>query len=145
MTVSHNLGQGFESEFEWQGTRDITPWIASARAVELGAEIGWEKIRKHNHELTTWMHQTLVEEWNVEPLLPTDGSLFGNMATVRLPSWCPQTMETCLDFRDEIFKKYKIEVPFFELQGFVAVRISAQLYTRETHLERLISAVGDFS
>ena len=145
MTVSHNLGLGFESEFEWQGTKDITPWLTSAKAVEWGNALGWQRINKHNHELATWMHRTLIEEWKVDPLLPIDGSMFGNMATVRLPHWCPKTLETCLDFRDQIFKKYKIEVPFFELQGFGAVRISAQLYSRETHLRRLISAISDFS
>ncbi len=144
MTVSHPYEEGFVKEFDWQGTKDITPWLASAKAVEWGEEIGWQRIQEHNHALVTWMHRTLVETWNVEPLTPVDGSMIGNMATVRLPDKCPQEMEECLQFRDYIFEKNQIEVPFFELHGMGVVRLSAQLYTRQTNLENLIRAISDF-
>ncbi len=144
LTVSHWYEQGFTKEFDWQGTRDITAWLAAAKAVEWGNAVGWKRIRTHNHALATWMHQALVEAWNVEPLSPLDGSMLGNMATVRLPVRCPQSMDECFAFRDEIYEKYQIEVPIFELQGRGVVRVSAQLYSRETHLNRLISAISDF-
>jgi isopenicillin-N epimerase len=145
MTVSHWYGQGFANEFDWQGTKDITSWLTAAEAVRWGDSIGWGEMQRHNHELAVWMQQALVEEWGVVPLSPIDGSMLGNMATVPLPDWCPNKLEACFEFRDELFEKYKIEVPIFELQGRGVVRVSAQLYTRQTHLERLISAVGDFS
>ncbi len=142
MTVSHLYGQGFAREFDWQGTKDITPWLAAAKAVQWGDEIGWERIRKHNHSLATWMQQSLVEAWNVEPLSPLDGSMLGNMATVLLPFGHPNTMPACLALRDEIYNKFQIEVPIFELQGKGAVRVSAQLYSREIHLKQLITAIS---
>jgi isopenicillin-N epimerase len=145
MTVSHRYEQGFTKEFDWQGTKDSTAWLAAAKAVEWGCEVGWERIRNHNHTLVTWMHMQLADAWGVEPLSPLGGSMLGNMATVRLPDWCPQEMDSCFAFRDHIYKKYNIEVPFFELQGSGYVRVSAQLYSRKNHLERLITAIGDFS
>jgi len=145
MTVSHNLGQGFSKEFDWQGTRDISAWLAAAKAVEWGNEIGWDLIRNHNHALVTWMQKALVDAWGVETLSPLDGSMLGNMATVRLPDWCPHVLDECLALRDEIYEKYQIEVPIFELQGHGVVRVSAQLYNRKDEIKRLLSAISHFS
>ena len=145
MTVSHWYKQGFAQEFDWQGTKDVTSWLAAAKAVEWGDVVGWRQIRNHNHELVTWMHRTLVETWNVEPLTPIDGSMLGNMATVRLPDWCPHVLDECLALRDEIYEKYQIEVPIFELQGHGVVRVSAQLYNRKDEIKRLLSAICQLS
>jgi isopenicillin-N epimerase len=145
MTVSHLYGQGFDKEFDWQGTRDISSWLASAAAVVWGNTIGWERIRQHNHSLVTAMQQDLVEAWEVEQFSPLDGSMLGNMATVRLPASCPQTRESCLAFRDEIYEKFKLEVPIFEFLGLGVVRVSAQLYSRETDVKRLITAIKALS
>ncbi len=145
MTVSHWYKQGFAQEFDWQGTKDVTSWLAAAKAVEWGEVVGWRQIRNHNHELVTWMHRTLVETWNVEPLTPIDGSMLGNMATVRLPDGCPHKLDECLVFRDKIYEKYQIEVPIFELQGHGVVRVSAQLYNRKDEIKRLLSAICQLS
>jgi isopenicillin-N epimerase len=145
MTVSHLYGQGFTKEFDWQGTKDITSWLAAAKAIEWGIEIGWDKIRLHNHSLATWMQQALIAAWNVEPLSPIDGSMLGNMATVRLPNGFPDSMEPCLQLRDRLYNEYRIEVPIFEFQGFGSVRVSAQLYSRKGDIERLIDVFEEMS
>jgi isopenicillin-N epimerase len=143
MTVSHWYGQGLKNEFDWQGTRDVTAWITSAEAVKWGDTIGWELIREHNHSLAVWMQAQLVEEWNVSPLSPLDGSMFGSMVTVPLPSGCPQTFEDCLEVRNRLFEEHLIEVPIFELYGRGMVRVSAQLYSKKTNLDRLIIAINE--
>jgi len=145
MTVSHLYGQGLAKEFDWQGTRDISPWLASAVAVKWGNEIGWERIRQHNHTMVTAMQQALVEAWEVQLLSPLDGSMLGNMATVRLPDFCPQTMESCSAFQDEMYEKFKIEAPVFEFLGHGSIRGSAQLYSRITDVKRLITVIKDLS
>ncbi|MAI67392.1 MAG: hypothetical protein CMJ26_05910 [Phycisphaerae bacterium] len=142
MTVSHWYGQGFTQEFDWQGSKDISPWLASAKAVEWGAAIDWSKIRFHNHALATRMQHCLVESWGVEPLSPLNGSMIGSMATVPLPDSCPQTMAECSQLQDQLFTQYKIEVPVFELQGRGYLRVSAQLYSREDHVKQLQMAIS---
>ncbi|HIN84424.1 MAG TPA: aminotransferase class V-fold PLP-dependent enzyme [Phycisphaerales bacterium] len=145
MTISHWYKQGITNEFNWQGTKDITPWLAAAKAVEWGSKIGWSRIQQHNHAFAVWMQKTLVATWNVEPLSPLDGSMLGSMVTVPLPDTLPNEMEACLAYRDYLYENYQIEVPIFELQGRGVVRLSGQLYSREEHLKRLISAVCDYS
>ena len=141
MTISHAYTQGLTSEFDWQGSKDITPWLAAAKAVEWGNELGWDRIQKHNHDLAVWMQQTLVESWNVEPLSPIDGSMLGSMATVQLPDNLPKEIESCSAYRDVLYEKYQIEVPVFVLQGRGVLRVSAQLYTRASDLEHLLKAI----
>jgi len=140
MTVSHWLHQGYTEEFDWQGTRDISSWLTAVDAIKIGEQIGWAKIRQHNHEMATWMHETLVSAFDVQPLLPIDGSFFGSMATVLLPPGSPQTMDDCITLRDEIFSKSTLEVPIFEFQGKGMLRVSAQLYSKPHDIDRLIAA-----
>jgi len=143
MTVSHWLNQGYVEEFNWQGTRDITAWLSAAAAIEHGNEIGWERIRTHNHQLVTWMHETLIHQWDVLPLSPIDGSMLGSMATVLLPRCAPQSFEECLELRDKIYAKYAIEVPIFEFQGQGMLRVSAQLYSGKNDVKHLIQAISN--
>ena len=143
MTVSHWYGQGLPNEFDWQGTRDVTAWISSAEAVKWGEGFGWKSIREHNHALAVWMQKQLIEAWGIEPLSPLDGSMVGSMVTVPLPSGSPDTVEDCLAFRDRLYEEHRIEVPVFPLYGRGMVRVSAQLYSKEMHLERLLLALNE--
>ena len=143
LVVSHFYGQGLTREFDWQGTKDVTAWITSAEAVRWGDSIGWKSIQKQNNTLALWMQTQLVEAWNVVPLTPQCGSMVGSMATVPLPSGCPNTFEDCLAFRNRLYEEYQIEVPIFELYGRGMVRVSAQLYSNKSHLTCLIRAIHD--
>ena len=73
-------------EFDWQGTKDISPWLSAVTAIQVGDEIGWSKIRKYNHSMAIWMHQELIHGLNLMPITPMDGSMIGSMATVTLPN-----------------------------------------------------------
>jgi isopenicillin-N epimerase len=84
-TISHFLDQGFQTEFDWQGTRDITAWVGAADAIRFMAGLGWPRVMAHNHALATWMQAMLCERWRVEPATPLNGSMIGSMATVPLP------------------------------------------------------------
>lgn len=141
MTLSHPYGEGFSKEFEWQGTRDITSWLTAAEAIIWGQKIGWDRIRLHNHGLATNMQEQLVNEWKVEPQSPLDGSMIGNMATIRLPEGYPNDMDACLQLRDTLYASEAIEIPVFEFQGLGMVRISAQLYSSEGDIKHLIKAM----
>jgi len=141
MTVSHWLHQGYTEEFDWQGTRDISPWLAAVDAIRVGEHIGWDNIREYNHQLVTWMHEELVTAWGVEPLSPIDGSMLGSMATVLLPNGCPQTLEDCIEMRDEMYSNNALEVSIFEFQGKGMLRVSAQLYTKKQDISSLLEAI----
>jgi len=141
LTVSHFLDTTYTAEFDWQGTKDISPWLAAATAIKWGEEIGWERIRSHNHQLAMWMHQKLIEALNVEPLTPLDGSLNGSMVSVQLPDCFPNTYEECDSLRDEIYTKFNIEVPVLEFSNRGLIRVSAQLYTKKGDIGQMIKVL----
>jgi isopenicillin-N epimerase len=141
LTVSHFLNTNYTDEFDWQGTKDISPWLAAATAIQIGDSIGWDRIREHNHTLVTWMHQELLEGLSLDSIVPIDGSLFGSMATVLLPTQFPNTYEGCDQLRDQIFQEFKIEVPILLFENRCFVRVSAQLYTKSSDIGHLIDVL----
>ena len=143
LTVSHFLNTNYTREFDWQGTKDISPWLAAATAIQIGESIGWDRIREHNHKLAMWMHQELLEGLSLEPIVPIDGSLTGSMATVLLPNGFPINYEDCDQLRDQIFTEFKIEVPILLYENRCLLRVSAQLYTKSSDIGQLIDVLRD--
>ena len=140
-TISHFLGEGLAAEFNWQGTRDITPWLTVPTAIAWFAERGWERIRAHNHQMATWAQGMLCNRWQVEPTTPLDGSMITSMATVPVPAHVPRA-GTAEALRDRIYHEHRIEVPVFEWDERWWIRVSAQVYNRAEDYERLADVVS---
>jgi isopenicillin-N epimerase len=141
-TISHFLDNGLPAEFDWQGTRDVTAWLGAADAIEyMDRTLGWDRIRRHNHELAVWVQTLLCERWGVEPGTPLDGSLLGSMVTVALPSGFPQRFETTQALQARLFEKHRIEIPVIEWAQRWWIRASAQVYNTPDQYELLADAV----
>lgn len=148
-TVSHFLDEGFGREFDWQGTRDITPWLCAPVALafmdDAAIGLGWNRVRSHNHQLARWVQSLLCRRWNVEPLSPLDGSRIGSMATVRLPEslqpGAGARYSTFGELQLAICSRHSIEVPVVEWNGVRHVRPCCQVYNRPEQYERLADAI----
>ncbi|MCA9284622.1 MAG: aminotransferase class V-fold PLP-dependent enzyme [Phycisphaerales bacterium] len=142
-TISHFLDQGYATEFDWQGTRDISAWICAADAIAFMRGLGLERVMAHNHALATWVQAHLCGRWGVQPLTPLDGSLLGSMATVRLPSAFQPggPFATFESINLALYERFRIEVPVVEWQGVRHVRPCCQVYNRPEQYERLADAV----
>ncbi len=148
-TVSHFLNQGFDREFDWQGTRDISAWLSVPDAIrfmdDTALGLGWSRVIDHNHRLAVWVQQFLCNAWNVTPLSPLDGELLGSMATVRLPEPL-QPKQGAFDSFEAlqlaIYEGHRIEVPVIEWGGHWHVRPCCQVYNRAEQYVRLAEAIG---
>ncbi len=147
-TISHFLDEGFRREFDWQGTRDITPWLTLPAALEFmddqGGGLGWRRVLRHNHAMATWAHRMLIERLATEPISPLDGRFLGSMATVPLPAAlqpgdAPQDSFEAL--QRELHDRFRIEVPIMSWRGRWHVRISCQVYNAPEQYERLAEAI----
>src|SRR5712671_5427456 len=85
LTISHHFMSGFDKEFGWQGTRDISGLLSIRSAFEFFEQFGWENVMRHNHDMAVWAQHMLCHRWNTIPMTPLDGRLIGAMATLRLP------------------------------------------------------------
>jgi isopenicillin-N epimerase len=138
--ISNNYGKDFQTEFAWQGTRDISPWLSTPRAMEFMASFGWDRVRRHNHDLALWAHAMLCERWGVEPISPPDGRSFGSMFTLPLPAGS-RTFDDRFECSAALYHEHRVEVPIVEVAGRRMIRPSCQLYNRPADYERLAEAV----
>jgi len=142
LIVSHHFGQGMEKEFSWQGTRDITSWLAAPRAIEWMGKIGWDRVMAHNHAMAIWANQLLCRRWNVEAISPMGGSMLGSMATVPLPPpldrLTPQQSE---ELQVELHDRWRIEVPIMVWADRSYVRVCCQIYNVPDDYQRLAETI----
>jgi len=139
------LGDGFAAEFSWQGTRDISSWLAAGAAVEamdkLDGSGSWPRVMRHNHELAAWVQAMLSEAWAVEPCTPRDGSLLGSMVSVALPAAVSERYETPEAVQVRLREEYRIEAFVLEWGGRRLIRPCCQVYNTPQQYTRLADAV----
>jgi len=140
--ISNYYGQGYRAEFDWQGTRDITPWLAVPKAIDFMGRFGWDRVREHNHRMVVWAQSMLCERWGVEAISPLDGAALGSMVTVPLPAKAGE-YEDRHACAASIYDRYRIEVPVVDVNGRRMVRCSCQIYNRREEYERLADAVEE--
>lgn len=136
--ISHGYQDGHVEEFNWQGTRDYSPWRSIPFVLDwIERTWGWRQMREHNHRLAVWAHRMLCQAWDVEPLTPLDGSLMGSMATLELPGRIRDSHDSEQSLHDLLLSSHRIEVPIMEWGGRLWIRFSAQIYNRPEHYFRL--------
>jgi isopenicillin-N epimerase len=136
LVTSHDFERSFASEFDWQGTRDPTAWLASPTAIELFARFGWDAVRSRNHAMATWTQQELCQRWAVQPLSPLDGSMLASMTAVRIPKAVQRRFETPESLQAALYSR-RIEVPVIDWKGDWHVRVSCHLHTTADGVTRL--------
>jgi isopenicillin-N epimerase len=140
--VSHHLDEGYTREFDWQGTRDLTPWMTAADAIAwLDRRFGWPALRAHNRDLARWAHAMLLDRFGSEGLSPRDGSWLGSLATVPLPARLAASATPADRIQAELSVRHDIEVPIIDWRGRKMVRVSAQAYNRPEQYLRLADAL----
>ena len=157
IATSHRYGEGLVREFDWQGTRDMTPWLTAPAALQYlerigGTRIGgtgvagegvcdegsgWERVRRHNHNLAVWAMQTLVEQWSVESLSPLDGSMLASMAAIPVPAQVQKRFASEVALQAHLYDVHRIEIPVIDWKGRWHVRVSCHLHTTPDLIERL--------
>lgn len=143
LATSHDYGRGFAPEFDWQGTRDVTAWLATPCALDYFARVGWPALRRRNHEMAAWSQRELCDRWQVEPLSPLDGSMLASMAAVRIPEGGESKFESPAALQAALYERHRIEIPVIDWKGRWHVRVSCHLHTTPDLLERLDEGVRE--
>ncbi len=140
--ISHHYQGGFEKEFGWQGTRDISGLLAIRSAMEFFDQFGWPRTLQHNHQLATWAQQMICQRWDTIPMTPLDGRLIGAMATLRLPLRFGHLSEPQREIlQSRLYNEFKVEAPLILWDNHAYVRVSCQIYNRPEDYQRLADAI----
>jgi isopenicillin-N epimerase len=107
------------------------------------SDLGWDNVRRYNHQLATWAHVLLCQRWSVAPISPLDGSLLGSMATCRLPAPLASLPESQLPaLQQRLFSDFHLEVPIMHFAGQNFVRPCCQVYNEPREYEQLADVIA---
>jgi len=125
----------WQREFEWLGTRDYAPFLATPTAIDFLEIIGVERLAEHSHGLVRYARQRVAEMTQLEPICPDDLSHYGSMAAMPMPPG------DRAELQDALWHRFGIEIPVVEWQGRRFVRVSAHAYTTVKDIDRLMDAL----
>ena len=125
----------FLNKHEWQGTRDMTPFLVVPEAIKFLNDNNWQERGKLNRALVVSKRNQFLELLNSRPICPNDW--LGQMATIELP------IDDPLQFKQSLLEKYNIQIPVFTWENITVLRYSMHFYNKEEDLNRLIGAVKE--
>lgn len=117
---------------EFEGTKDICPWLAVPDAIDFQAEIGVERIRSRIAELVNYMRGR-IGALGLRLATPPADDLHGSMTAFELPVRGP---EKAAALRQAIWK-HRIEVPIIERPDRLLLRVSTHFYNTAEEIDRL--------
>jgi isopenicillin-N epimerase len=123
---------------EFEGTRDLCPWLAVPSAIDFQAAIGFDRIRRRIAELTSYVRKRLGGELGLPLATPSHPDLCGALTAFRLP---PATDAAVL--RQRLWQDYRTEAPIIERSDGLLIRASTHFYNTEEEVDRLALALSN--
>jgi len=129
---------------EFEGTRDIGPWLTVPDAIDFQAGIGADRIRFRIAELVAYTRER-IGRLGLDLAAPCEPALHGSMTAFELPFRGPAKAAA---LRQAIWK-HRIEVPIVERPDRLLLRVSTHFYNTTEEIDRLAEvlpgALGDVS
>ncbi|MEQ1699691.1 MAG: aminotransferase class V-fold PLP-dependent enzyme [Ilumatobacteraceae bacterium] len=132
----HPSASQFIDHHEWQGTRDLSPFLALEAALDFRASYDWAAVQAESHRLTLHTRRRVNELTGLESISPDSTDWIGQIASIRLPSHVdPVALKT------RLFDEYRVEVPLPVYNGEPFVRVSFTAHTTEADSDALVEAL----
>jgi isopenicillin-N epimerase len=122
---------------EFEGTRDLCPWLAVPAAIEFQEGLGWERIRGRIAELVAHVRRRLTGLAGLTLATPLHPELHGAMTAFRLP----RNVEP-VALRRGLWEGHRIEAPVVERPEGHLLRVSTHFYNTEAEIDRLAEALA---
>ena len=135
LAISHGYGEGFRAEWEWTGTRDVTPALATPAAIDFHNSLGGVALMARNSALVREAAGVLAARWRTGSTGP--GDMVAAMATVRLPLGGEASSTRANALMRELAERHQIGAAVVVLEGAFWVRVAAQAYNEIAEYERL--------
>ena len=139
--ISLFYGGGLRSEFEWQGTKDLSAWIATGNAIDFYHSNGGKETFEYNKQLLKDAKKLILS--NVDTYSISD-DMNTVLSTFFLSDKIEITHDTTMQFRKFFYEKYKIEIPFMIFDNKLFFRITCQIFNELNDYDILCNAIKDF-
>jgi isopenicillin-N epimerase len=123
-----------ERRLQWQGTRDITSWLALPAALDFWAAHDAPRLRAESRARAAALLHRVGRRNGLAPIAPDE--CFGQMAPIAV---------RCSDgeaLRRRLFEHHRIEVPVTTHGAHTFVRVSVMPYTTDAELDALERALA---
>ncbi len=141
LTISLFYELNFRRRFEWQGTKDLSAYIATADAIDFYNEMGGSAVLQYNSNLNIEAKKlilTNVDTYSNSNILNTV------MSTYFLSDKMAIHHDLSMQLRKYFIDNYKIEIPFMIFDDKVWFRIACQIFNDLNDYKILTNAVNDF-
>jgi isopenicillin-N epimerase len=125
----------FERRLQWQGTRDISAFLAVPAAIDFQLAHDWPAQRLRCHELACALQRRVLARNGMVPIAPD--AAFAQMVAIPVRAGDAEAL------RARLFDRHRIEVPVTRHGGRTFVRVSVQAYNGEAELAALERALAE--
>ena len=133
----------FVDHHEWQGTRDIAPFLAVPAAIRFMEEHDWPQVRRACQGLIHHARQAITAVTELAPItpdvpgwpMPPATPMAAQMVALPLPPCDAQAVQR------RLYDQFRIEVPVTTWNGRHFVRISIQGYNTQADVDALVEAL----
>lgn len=130
-----------ESQFldyhEYQGTRDISAFLATSEAIRFLKVNNWTAESTRCKKMILNYYESFCQLVGSVPICPVTSEFLGQMCSIPIQAKQPSVLKELL------FQKYKIEIPVMQCDHGIFIRISLNAYNSEKDLEILRLALID--
>jgi isopenicillin-N epimerase len=123
---------------EFEGFRDVSPWIATPTAVDFQAGLGWERLRARIAGLAEYVRAKLDGYRGLELTTPSHPQLHGALTAFRLP-----TGVSSRALQRDLWDRARIETGAVERVDGQILRIATHWYNTTQEIDQLRNALYD--
>jgi len=120
---------------EYNGTRDYSAYLCVPEIVKFRKHHNWETLIEQSKSLILKWYPKFCALMKSEAICPLNKDFLGQMCSVPINTTSP------LELKEELYQKYKIEIPITNLGKQYFIRISIQPYNTATDLEYLYKSL----
>lgn len=132
----HPTDSQFVDHHEWQGTRDLSPFLAVSAALDFCATHDWPAVRAEGHRLALLTRSRVNALTGLDSISPDSPEWIGQLASIRLPD----RVDT-VALKARLFDEFRIEAPLPEWNDQKFIRVSFTAHNTEADSDALLAAL----
>ncbi len=131
----HPTDSQFIDYHEWQGTRDLSPFLAAPLAIDFCNAHDWPAVQAEGHRLALLTRTRVNELTGLDSIAPD--ACLGQMATIRLPGHVDPVA-----LKERLFSEFRVEAPLPVWNGEPFIRVSFAACNSEADSDAVVEALA---
>jgi isopenicillin-N epimerase len=123
--------------FEFEGTRDLCPWLAIPAAIDFQERLGWNRIAARHAELVAYVRSRIGSVPCLRPATPDHPALHNALTAFELPEGTSPA-----ELREHLWSRYRLEAPVIVRPDRTLIRVSTHFYNTKAEIDQLHEALS---